>query len=85
MFYKAKKLDYLNLQNAKSDYINAVNNYITSLYDYNTALIQTEMAMHYHIVDIHHKSEHAVHYHSEELIEHLNKVLDCDEKDGKKH
>lgn len=83
--YKAKKLDYLNLQNAKSDYINAVNNYITSLYDYNTALIQTEMAMHYHIVDIHHKSEHAVHYHSEELIEHLNKVLDCDEKDGKKH
>ena len=83
--YKSKKLDYLNLQNAKADYINAVNNYITSLYDYNTALIQTEMAMHYHIVDIHHKSEHAVHYHSEELIEHLNKVLDCDEKDGKKH
>jgi hypothetical protein len=39
------------------------------------------MAMHYHLVDIHHKSEHAMHYHSAELIEHLNKVLGCDEKE----
>ena len=39
------------------------------------------MAMHYHIVDIHHKSEHAMHYHSQELIDHLNKVLGCDEKE----
>ena len=39
------------------------------------------MAMHYHIVDIHHKSEHAVHYHSDELIKHLNEVLGCDEKE----
>ena len=35
--------------------------------------------MHYHIVDIHHKSNHAVHYHSEELIKHLNEALGCDE------
>ena len=45
------------------------------------ALIQVEMAMHYHMIDIHHKSEHAMHYHSSELIEHLNKVLGCDEKE----
>ena len=43
------------------------------------ALIQVEMAMHYHIVDIHHKSEHAMCYHSEALINHLNEVLGCDE------
>ena len=59
----------------------AVNEYIDSLYNYNMALIQVEMAMHYHIVDIHHKSEHAMQYHFAELIEHLNKVLGCDEKE----
>ena len=42
-----------------------------------------EMAMHYHLVDIHHKSKHAVHYHSTELIEHINEVLDCDEAEEK--
>ena len=51
------------------------------MYDYNVSLIQVEMAMHYHIVDIHHKSDHAVHYHSDELIKHLNEVLGCDEKE----
>ena len=54
------------------------------MYNYNMALIQVEMAMHYHIVDIHHKSEHAIIYHSDEIIEHLNKVLGCDEKEVKK-
>ena len=43
------------------------------------------MAMHVHIFDIHHKSEHAVHYHSSELIEHLNKALGCDEETEHKH
>ena len=40
------------------------------------------MAMHYHLIDIHHKSEHAVHHHFEELIENLNKVMDCDENEA---
>ena len=62
----------------------AVNEYIESLYNYNLSLIQVEMAMHYHLVDIHHKSEHAMQYHFAELIEHLNQVLDCDENDVKK-
>jgi hypothetical protein len=74
-------LDYIALQEARKAYIRALDTYIESIYNYNIALIQVEMAMHYHLVDIHHKSEHAMHYHSAELIEHLNKVLGCDEKE----
>ena len=82
--YKIGKLDYTALQDARKDYIDAISQYIESLYDYNMALIQVEMAMHYHLVDIHHKTEHAMCYHSEELINHLNEVLGCDEKEVKR-
>lgn len=77
--YRSGELNYVALQDARKDYIKAVNGYIDRIYDYNIALIQVEMAMHYHIVDIHHKSEHAMCYHSEALINHLNEVLGCDE------
>lgn len=83
--YKSGSLNYVALQDARKDYINALQKYAESLYDYNLSLIQVEMAMHYHIVDIHHKSEHAMHYHSEELLHHLNKVLGCDEKETHKN
>ena len=79
--YKADRLNYVALQNARKEYIQALTEYINSLYNYNIALIQVEMAMHYHLVDIHHRSEHAIQYHSDELIEHLNRVLGCDEKE----
>ncbi len=82
--YKAGELNYIALQDARKDYIKAVQCYVESLYDYNIALIQVEMAMHYHLVDIHHKTEHAMCYHSEELINHLNEVLGCDEKEVKR-
>lgn len=82
--YKSGELNYIALQDARKDYIQAVENYVNSLYDYNIALIQVEMAMHYHLVDIHHKTEHAMCYHSEELINHLNEVLGCDEKEVKR-
>ena len=65
----------------------AVTGYVDKIYDYNIALIQIEMAMHYHIVDIHHKTEHAMCYHSEALINHLNEVLggnEDEEDDSKK-
>lgn len=81
--YKVNELNYIALQDARKDYIRALDSYIASVYNYNIALIQVEMAMHYHLIDIHHKSEHAVHYHAEELLEHLNKVLGCDEKEVK--
>ena len=83
--YKTNELDYVALQNARKDYIMAVSEYIDSLYYYNMALIQVEMAMHYHIVDIHHKSEHAMQYHFAELVDHLNKVLGCDENETHKN
>ena len=82
--YNSGEVNYIALQEAKKNYIFAITEYINSLYNYNIALIQVEMAMHYHIVDIHHKSEHAMKYHSEELIEHLNKVLGCDEHETKR-
>lgn len=81
--YKTNKLDYYALQEARKDYIDALTTYIDTMFNYNQSLIEVETAMHYHIVDIHHKSEHAMHYHSEELIKHLNEALGCDEKEVK--
>lgn len=77
--YKRGLVDYVALQDAKADYINSNIGYVNKLYEYNLALIQLEMAMHCHIVDIHHKSGHAVHHHSEELISDLIKALECTE------
>ena len=77
-------LNYIALQDARKDYITAMQSYITSLYFYNKSLIQVEEALHYHIVDIHHKSQHAITSHSGELIEHLNEALGCDEKENKR-
>ena len=83
--YIANEIDYTSLQDARMDYIQANKQYIYDLYDYNIALIQLEQTMHYHLVDIHHRTEHAVAHHSEELIKHLNEVLGCDEYEtGKK-
>ena len=79
--YKANELDYISLQDARDDYINAVQKYVNSLYYYNIALIQLEHAMHYHLVDIHHRTEHAMTHHSEDLIKHLNEALGCDQKE----
>lgn len=81
--YRAGSVNYLAMQNARKDYVSSMTAYVYALYNYNIALIQVEMAMHYHIVDIHHRSEHAMRYHSEELINHLNKVLNCDESEEK--
>ena len=81
--YENGALNYVALQDARKDYITAMQNYITSLSFYNKSLIEVEEAMHYHIVDIHHKTQHAMTEHSEELIEHLNEALGCDEKENK--
>lgn len=83
--YIGKKLNYIALQEAGKDYIKALNTYIESVYNYNMALIQTEMAMHCHLIDIHHKSQHAMHHHSEELIRHLNNALECNKKEKHKN
>lgn len=85
--YKQGLVDYVAVQNAKLDYINSNIEYVNKMYEFNLALIQLEMATHCHIVDIHHKSGHAVHHHSEELISDLIKALECknsDKNDQKK-
>ena len=82
--YKKGLVDYVAVQDAKADYINSNIGYVNKLYEYNTALIQVEMAMHTHIVDIHHKSGHAIHNHSDELISDLVKALECTEKEPSK-
>ena len=81
--YNSGDLNYVALQDARKDYITAMQSYITSLSFYNQSLIQLEEAMHYHIIDIHHKTQHAMTEHSDELLEHLNEALDCDEKPQK--
>jgi len=83
--YNEGKLNYIALQDARKDYITAMEGYIISLNFYNTSLIDVEEALHYHIFDIHHKTQHAITNHSEELIEHLNEALDCNEKELKKN
>lgn len=82
--YLSDKLDYTTLQQSRIDYVDSVNAYVESIFDYNMSLIQLEHAMHYHIVDIHHKSQHAVSHHSDDLIKHLNEVLNCDEHEKTK-
>ncbi len=82
--YEKGTENYIALQSARTSYQNALNNYIDALYKYNLALINVERAMHCHIIDIHHKSEHAIHYHSDELIEHITKWMNCDEKERNK-
>ncbi len=81
--YENGTLNYVALQDARKDYITAMQSYITSLTFYNKSLIQVEEAMHYHLVDIHHKTQHAMIEHSDELIEHLNEALNCDENESK--
>ena len=83
--YINNKADYVALQNARKEYIEEITKFVESVYDYNIALIQVEMAMHYHIFDIHHKSEHAVHYHSDDLIKHLIEALDCQNEENHHH
>lgn len=83
--YKTGELNYVALQTAGKDYVNSLNRYAECMYDYNISLIQIEMATHLHLADIHHKSEHAMHYHFGDLIKDLNKALGCDEHETKTH
>lgn len=81
--YNAGKVDYTALQNARKDYINSQKRYVESLYEYNLAVIQTEMATHYHIVDIKHSHDHTLRSHIEELTEHYNEALNSEKTAAK--
>lgn len=83
--YRKNEIPCGAVQSAGKDYMEAEENYIDSLYNYNAAVIQIEKAMHIHAADIHHKSEHALRHHADELIEHLNKALSCRENEKNRH
>lgn len=83
--YIQGQYDLVALFWSTEDYINSLYGYVESIYNYNLALIQLEMATHSHIADIHHKSEHAMHYHSDDLIKHLTEALNCDEHEEQEH
>lgn len=81
--YKNQKSDYTALQDSIDWYTSSMVEYIDILYMYNIALIDVEEATHSHIIDIHHKTEHAVHHHENELIDFISKWMNCDEKEVK--
>ncbi len=82
--YLAKNIDYTSLQDARKDYIQLLQNYADSIYNYNIALIQLEEATHYHMVDIHSKSNHAITHHFQEIIDSFGSAISCDKKCIKK-
>ena len=79
--YKEGKMDQLELLYARNSYINALQNHIENIYNYNIALIDLEISMHYHLIDIHERTEHAMKYHDNEIIDHFNDIMDCDKHD----
>lgn len=81
--YKQNQMDQLELLYARNTYYSAMEDYIDSVYKYNIALIHLEIAMHYHLVDIHERTEHAIKYHDEEIIDNFNNIMDCDKHDKK--
>ena len=86
--YDKLQIDYLTLQQARTNYNEAKILYVNTLYDYNMSLANLEIAMHYHLDDLHHKARHALQYHYQEIFEKLESALHCeyiDKEEGHKH
>ena len=79
--YEEGKIDQLELEDAKTEYIMSLVDYVNSQYEYNIALIKLEMSMHEHLVDYHDDAEHAANYHAGDENNTLGKLIRC----GKKH
>ena len=75
--YDEGKRDYILWQNARENYNEAKIEYVDTLYHYNMSLADLEIAMHYHLDDLHSQAEHAMHYHHKEIIEKLEESLHC--------
>ncbi len=82
--YKNNKLTRLDMQNARELYIDALTDYINSIYNYNISLIKLEMSMHYHLVDLHEHTEHALEHHDDEIINDFDKAMKCKKRHSKK-
>ena len=82
--YKENKMNQLELLYARDTYNNAMEGYIDAIYNYNIALINLEISMHYHLIDIHDRAEHAIKYHDDDIIDKFNNIMDCDRHEHKK-
>lgn len=80
--YKSQKMDQLELLFARNEYASAMDGYVDAIYNYNIALINLEISMHYHLIDLHDRTEHAMKYHNEEIIDNFNNIMDCDRHDS---
>ena len=76
--YDKLQNDYIALQQARSNYNEAKILYVNTLYDYNMSLANLEIAMHYHLDDLHHKAEHALQYHYRQIFDQLESALHCE-------
>lgn len=79
--YKEGKMDQLELLYARNAYCSAMDGYVDAIYNYNIALINLEISMHYHLIDLHDRTEHAMKYHNEDIIDKFNNIMDCDKHD----
>ena len=79
--YKSGKMDQLELMYARNEYATAMDGYVDAIYYYNITLINLEISMHYHLIDIHDRTEHAIKYHEDEIIDNFNNIMDCDKHD----
>ena len=50
------------------------------IYEYNIALAELEIAMHYHLDDLHSQAQHALHYHYKDIINKLEASLHCEHR-----
>lgn len=80
--YKNGKMDQLELLYARNAYCDAMDGYVDAIYNYNIALIDLEISMHYHLIDIHDRTEHAIKYHDDDIIDNFNNIMDCDKHDN---
>ncbi|MDD3237992.1 MAG: TolC family protein [Candidatus Gastranaerophilales bacterium] len=78
--YTLGSMNQLDVQDAIKSYHQSLLNVINSQYRYNIALINLEMSMHYHLIDYHEKSEHAIEYHEDNPSDTLSKMITCKKK-----
>ena len=85
--YNNLENDYIALQQARNNYTEAKILYASTLYDYNIALANLEIAMHYHLDDLHHLAQHALKYHYKDIFNKLESALHCEyiDKEEQKH
>jgi hypothetical protein len=76
-------MDQLELLYARNSYADAMDGYVDAIYNYNIALINLEISMHYHLIDIHDRTEHAIKYHDEDILNRFDNIMDCDKHDHK--